>query len=404
MRNIGKCIRGEHKGISIGVASGSVLTRRRDTLGIGLRCLLVCCAAFCVGCDDSSGEATTLECTDNSQCAGRTDGKTVCNAAGACEAPAASENECLTTFIYHNKWTSTRTGGVDNYDVYLVGDFNLDGDKWKETDPAFKMQSDGDGTHTITVKWKKGETHQYKFFINGWGGDSYKSIPNACVGAYCNNEITVSCSQTVCYDQTGESSVCFNGEKLIGNTNPPANAKVEWCRVTNPPVDFTLETNEFSYGTPLPLKAQVYAPGITGHNGTHTGLMARVVLSALYLYPSCDSDDECKHKAELYGNSRTVCAPNPWDDNKKYCVDPKIGYDVAQFSIEAKYNSDYDGDAVENNDEYIPATEIKPEIGEWEIQFMFSADNGQNWTQCDGSGVYDQSHYLENLAEVLISQ
>ena len=433
MGNAGKCVRGD-RSVSVGVASGGVLARRRDTLGIGLRCLLACCAAFWVGCDDSSGDATTPECTDSSQCAGRTDGKTVCNAAGVCEAPAAqkecasnadceakytdktvcnaagaceapatSENECLTTFIYHNRWTSARTGGVDNYDVYLVGDFNLDGDKWKETDPAFKMQSDGDGTHTITVKWKKGETHQYKFFVSGWGEDSYKSIPNACIGTYCNNEITVSCGQTVCYDQTGESAVCFNGEKLIGNTNPPANAKVEWCRVTNPPVGFTPGTNEFSYGTPLPLKAQVYAPGITGRNGTHTGLMARVVLGAFNTYIECDSDDECKQYAELYGNSRTVCAPNPRNDIKG-CVDPKIGYDTANFSIEAKYNSDYDGDAVENNDEYIPATEIKPDIGEWGIEFLFSADNGQNWTRCDGGGVYDQSHVLENLAEVLISQ
>ena len=133
------------------------------------------------------------------------------------------------------------------------------------------------------------------------------------------------------------------------------------------------------------------------------------ILSAAYLMgaltlTSCDSDDECKQHAEFYGNSRTVCAPNPRDDNKKYCVDPKIGYDVAQFSIEAKYNSDYDGDAVENNDEYIPATEIKPEIGEWEILFMFSADNGQNWTHCDGSGVHDPLHWYGNQAEVLISQ
>ena len=125
--------------------------------------------------------------------------------------------ECITTFKFHNKWTSQASGGQD-WSVYLIGDFNADGEgNWKIADEAYKMQPDGQGSHTYTVKWPKGEHHNYKFYVDGWADDSYKSDPTKCVGEYCDNEVTVSCGQTLCYDETNDG-VCNGGGGGGGGT------------------------------------------------------------------------------------------------------------------------------------------------------------------------------------------
>ncbi|GEM_PF-2181403 len=122
--------------------------------------------------------------------------------------PGPEPGECTTTFKFHNKWTSKNSGGEQDWDVYLVGDFSMEGDAWKVGDPAYKMTSDGNGTHTLTVKWAQNETHRYKYYVDGWGEDSFKSDPSKCVGDFCDNEYTVNaCGGTVCYDETGDG-VC----------------------------------------------------------------------------------------------------------------------------------------------------------------------------------------------------
>lgn len=85
------------------------------------------------------------------------------------------DGECLTTFTYYNQWTNKGSGGEQDWDVYLVGSFNKDGDTWITTDAQYKMQSDGNGTHTITVNWPVGTQHEYKYYVNGWENDSWKT-------------------------------------------------------------------------------------------------------------------------------------------------------------------------------------------------------------------------------------
>ena len=159
---------------------------------------LLLCMALVWGCDDSSnGE---FDCGHGSlnggSCQCETGYKydvnqscTVCadgylkNESGICvkkdaEEPGDSGNTgdatCKTTFHYFNEWSSTGACGEADFDVYLIGSFN----DWKEADPAYKMTSNGDGSHSITVEWKKGSDYTYKYYIDGWGENSYQAEPS----------------------------------------------------------------------------------------------------------------------------------------------------------------------------------------------------------------------------------
>ena len=83
------------------------------------------------------------------------------------------DGKCRTTFHYFNEWSNTGACGVENFDVYLIGSFN----DWKEADPAYKMTSNGDGSHSITVEWTEGSEYTYKYYINGWAENSYQAEP-----------------------------------------------------------------------------------------------------------------------------------------------------------------------------------------------------------------------------------
>ena len=85
----------------------------------------------------------------------------------------SDDGKCRTTFHYFNEWSNTGACGVDNFDVYLIGSFN----DWKEADPEYKMTSNGDGSHSITVEWAEGSDYTYKYYINGWAENSYQAEP-----------------------------------------------------------------------------------------------------------------------------------------------------------------------------------------------------------------------------------
>ena len=86
------------------------------------------------------------------------------------------DGDCEVTFTYYNQWTNVTSGGAADFDVYVVGSFNAESDgTWKVADPAWKMVSDGNGTHVKTVKLKKGAEYDYKYYINGWADDSWKT-------------------------------------------------------------------------------------------------------------------------------------------------------------------------------------------------------------------------------------
>ena len=139
-----------------------------------------------------------------------------------------------------------------------------------------------------------------------------------------------------------------------GEEPPVGDAKIEWCKITWPTTDYTQANNEFSPGEPIKIFAQVYAPGITGKNGTHTGIKAQFG----YVVSSTSSKYE----------------------------------DVKWF--EAKYNPEYNGDAVDNNDEYMIAEDVTPEVGDYVAFYAFSADNGETWVGCDGAGILESPDKL----------
>ncbi|MBO4351282.1 MAG: hypothetical protein J6A01_10100, partial [Proteobacteria bacterium] len=149
------------------------------------------------GCDCEPGydhiNGDDFSCVDTTREGGDTPG-------GNTPGDNPQQNECLTTFVFHNKWTSRGSGGEQDWPVYLIGDFRVDGDgNWNLRDSNLQMVSDGNGTHTLVVSWAKGETHQYKFFVDDWGADGYKADDSKCVGEYCNNEMTVTCGSVICY-------------------------------------------------------------------------------------------------------------------------------------------------------------------------------------------------------------
>ncbi len=83
-----------------------------------------------------------------------------------------SSEECKATFTYVNQWTNVASGGTADWNVYLVGSMN----NWEPLDSNLKMTSNSMGTHTITIEVKKGETYEYKFYVEGWDPDNWKSI------------------------------------------------------------------------------------------------------------------------------------------------------------------------------------------------------------------------------------
>ncbi len=122
---------------------------------------------------------------------------------------------CITTFKFTNQYTSQASGGEQDWDVYLIGDMN----EWKVADPNYKMVSDGNGTHTISLALPTGTTFKYKFYVNGWGENSYHADPAKSVDIDGNNLANItSCGQVYAYNEdTGSSS---SGEDPIPVVEP----------------------------------------------------------------------------------------------------------------------------------------------------------------------------------------
>ena len=119
--------------------------------------------------EDCNNAISATQCGQTIEFIEKACGEQGCGNNGGNDHP--TDETCQVTFTYFNQWTNVCSGGADNWDVYLVGSMN----DWKEADEAFKMTSDGKGTHSITVTLQKGETYEYKYFVNGWDKDSWKT-------------------------------------------------------------------------------------------------------------------------------------------------------------------------------------------------------------------------------------
>ena len=130
----------------------------------------------------------------------------------AAQKTCIGEGECQATFEYVNKWTNKASGGEADWDVYLIGSMN----GWKEADPAYKMTSDGNGRHTLTINVKSGEQFIYKFFINGWDTNSYHADPSKAVDGDGNNQTNGMCGATYQYCEEGD---CSGSTPIVVDSN-----------------------------------------------------------------------------------------------------------------------------------------------------------------------------------------
>ena len=145
-----------------------------------------------------------------------------------------------------------------------------------------------------------------------------------------------------------------------GNSNP-SNVSIGWCAVTWPDTHFGVTPYTYPANKSLDVYAQVYAEGVTGENGTHSGITAQ--------FGYLDTVNSNKTYEEII-----------WND--------------------ARLNENFDYSRAPGNDEYMIAGEVKPPVGQYVAFYRFSGDGGKTWTFCDGVGVLtspDQLDY-QNLA------
>ena len=135
-----------------------------------------------------------------------------------------------------------------------------------------------------------------------------------------------------------------------GQTQDPGQqtggGNVEWCKVTWPTKAYVEEQNSFDKNSAIQVYSQVYAPGITGVNGSHSGI------SAQFGY-----------------------------------VEAKEGVGLEDITwVDAKYNEGFSRENAENNDEYMIASELKLPEGYYVAFYKYSVVGG-NTVMCDGEGM-----------------
>ncbi len=131
-----------------------------------------------------------------------------------------------------------------------------------------------------------------------------------------------------------------------GGQQGTAGGKIEWCKVTWPTKEYNEDNNSFSKDGAIQVYSQVYAPGITGVNGSHAGITAQFG----YVVASMDAKLE----------------------------------DITW--VDAKYNEGFSRDGAENNDEYMIANELKLPEGYYVAFYKYSVAGG-NTVMCDGEGM-----------------
>lgn len=125
---------------------------------------------------------------------------------GTCVSNGAPNQEeeshsCVTTFEYRHVHTCAKTGGSQDYDVYLIGDMN----NWKVV-PEYKMVPRGDGSHLLRLALPKGQSYRYKFYVEGWD-EPYRSDASVSVDSTQNNQANInSCGLTFSYNEFGSAT------------------------------------------------------------------------------------------------------------------------------------------------------------------------------------------------------
>lgn len=140
------------------------------------------------------GQMVNGSCTCNAGYKLDAEGK--CTVVDTQPGPGPSDpTKCQVTFQYVNKYTCQATGGERDWNVYLFGEMN----NWVPADGNSLMNADASCTRSITIDIQKGQQLKYKFYVDGWGDDSYKADPNAVVDHDGNNQINGECGATYKY-------------------------------------------------------------------------------------------------------------------------------------------------------------------------------------------------------------
>ncbi len=140
------------------------------------------------------------------------------------------------------------------------------------------------------------------------------------------------------------ATVAGGGTQEPGQTS---GGNIEWCQVTWPTKTYVEEQNSFDKNNAIQVYSQVYAPGITGVNGSHSGITAQ--------FGYVVSDINAKLEDIIW-------------------VDAKLNEGFGH-----KNNT-------ENNDEFMIASELKLPEGYYVAFYKYSIAGG-NTVMCDGSGM-----------------
>ena len=194
--------------------------------------ILACVAAFSAGCSDSEDSDKYLDkicgygyfdgttCVCDSDYYKTTEDGSCINKKDTPKKPDEPAAKCYATIYYTNAGTSASSGGTQDWNVYLIGDFN----EWKTADSRFKMTPIGDGTHAIKLEISENQKIEYKFYVDGWAEASYQTTEadgkSNIVTTFSSCDMSVGDSNGKTY--TGEASAVIGSSNGGNNNNQPA--------------------------------------------------------------------------------------------------------------------------------------------------------------------------------------
>ena len=160
------------------------------------------------------------------------------------------------------------------------------------------------------------------------------SVDNGNTWSYCNSKPDMPTEESLLEPQ----NLTIVQVKDPGTTIDPD--EEIWCKVV-------YSESPIAKGETFKTYSEVYAKGITGESGTHTGLKAQFGYTT---------------------NSETI-------DSK-----------TIQWSDAAR-NTDFAGASVKANDEYMSLDVNAPDYGTYAVFYRYSDDDGETWTYCNKNGV-----------------
>jgi len=177
---------------------------------------------------------------------------------------------------------------------------------------------------------------------NTQGGSSQTGDNTQGGGSQTGDNTQGGGSQTGDNTQGGGSQT---GDNTQGGGSETTSAKVDDCKLN-------WFAESIKVGDSFTAYAQIHADGVTGKNGTHSGLSVQFGYIAINDF---------------------LAASNP-------------GVDTINW-VNASRNEGYDGDGSDTKDEYMTAGVVPSNAGTYGVGYRVSTDAGANWTYCGVNGI-----------------